>query len=77
MVLPRKTRVCFGSRTINVWPGNSKIGNNARQDIGPRHISLLITSSAARLEKVIADIGVELGPRVHRGYPHILLGRDH
>nr|BFF04657.1 hypothetical protein GCM10020241_63320 [Streptoalloteichus tenebrarius] len=35
MVLPRKTRVCFGSRTINVWLGNSKIGNNARQDIGP------------------------------------------
>ena len=30
----------------------------------------------AHLEKFIADLGVELGGRVHRGYPHILLGRD-
>ncbi|MFB9433067.1 class IV adenylate cyclase [Streptoalloteichus tenebrarius] len=36
-----------------------------------------VDDATARLEKVIADLGVELGPRVHRGYPHILLGRDH
>ncbi|MFB9433545.1 hypothetical protein [Streptoalloteichus tenebrarius] len=36
-----------------------------------------VDDATARPEKVIADLGVELGPQVHRGYPHILLGRDH
>ncbi|SHG22527.1 class IV adenylate cyclase [Streptoalloteichus hindustanus] len=36
-----------------------------------------VNEATTRLEKAIADLGVELGPQVHRGYPHILLGRDH
>ncbi|SDG99891.1 adenylate cyclase, class 2 [Sinosporangium album] len=30
----------------------------------------------AQLDAFISDLGVELGDRVNRGYPHILLGRE-
>lgn len=36
-----------------------------------------VADATVRLEKFIADLGVELGEQVNRGYPHILLGRDH
>ncbi|MER6944160.1 class IV adenylate cyclase [Nonomuraea sp. NPDC000554] len=31
----------------------------------------------AQLDAFVTALGVELGERVHRGYPHMLLGRDH
>lgn len=31
----------------------------------------------AQLDAFVADLGVELGERVNRGYPHMLLGREH
>ncbi|WP_033434898.1 class IV adenylate cyclase [Saccharothrix syringae] len=35
-----------------------------------------VEDAHARLDKTIADLGVDLGERVNRGYPHILLGRE-
>ncbi|WP_051765928.1 class IV adenylate cyclase [Saccharothrix syringae] len=35
-----------------------------------------IEEAHARLDKFIAGLGIELGDRVNRGYPHILLGRE-
>ena len=36
-----------------------------------------VEDATARLEEFIASLDVELGERVNRGYPHILLGREH
>jgi adenylate cyclase class 2 len=36
-----------------------------------------VADATARLEGFIASLNVELGERIDRGYPHILLGRDH
>jgi adenylate cyclase class 2 len=34
-------------------------------------------AAITQLDAFIADLEVELGERINRGYPHILLGRDH
>jgi adenylate cyclase class 2 len=36
-----------------------------------------VGDATARLEEFIASLGVQLGEPINRGYPHILLGRDH
>lgn len=36
-----------------------------------------VADATARLEKFITGLAVELGEPINRGYPHILLGRDH
>ena len=36
-----------------------------------------VEDATARLEEFIASLGVELGEQVNRGYPHIMLGREH
>jgi adenylate cyclase class 2 len=36
-----------------------------------------VADATARLEEFIASLGVALGAEVTRGYPHMLLGRDH
>lgn len=36
-----------------------------------------VEDATARLESFIDSLGVELGEPVNRGYPHILLGREH
>ncbi|MCK2245262.1 MULTISPECIES: class IV adenylate cyclase [unclassified Crossiella] len=36
-----------------------------------------VADATARLDKFIAELGVELGAPVNRGYPHMLLGREH
>lgn len=36
-----------------------------------------VADATTRLEEFIASLGVELGAPINRGYPHILLGRDH
>ena len=36
-----------------------------------------VAGATARLEAFIASLEVELGEPVNRGYPHILLGREH
>ncbi|WP_156757017.1 class IV adenylate cyclase [Actinokineospora pegani] len=36
-----------------------------------------VEEATARLQQFIASLEVELGEPVNRGYPHILLGRDH
>lgn len=33
--------------------------------------------ATAQLEAFISSLGVELGDTINRGYPRILLGRDH
>lgn len=36
-----------------------------------------VEDATARLEEFITGLGVKLGERVTRGYPHMLLGREH
>lgn len=36
-----------------------------------------VEDATTRLEEFITSLDVALGPPVNRGYPHILLGRDH
>lgn len=36
-----------------------------------------VGDAIARLERFIASLGVALGAPVDRGYPHMLLGREH
>ncbi len=36
-----------------------------------------VQDATARLDEFIASLDVELGEPVNRGYPHILLGREH
>ncbi|MGH3979946.1 MAG: class IV adenylate cyclase [Pseudonocardiaceae bacterium] len=36
-----------------------------------------VEDATARLEEFIASLDVELGEQINRGYPHILLGRQH
>ncbi len=36
-----------------------------------------VADATARLEKFIASLNAKLGEPINRGYPHILLGRDH
>lgn len=36
-----------------------------------------VKDALARLDTFTASLGVELGERVNRGYPHMLLGREH
>lgn len=36
-----------------------------------------VENATARLQDFIASLGVELGEPLNRGYPHILLGREH
>jgi adenylate cyclase, class 2 len=36
-----------------------------------------VEDATARLEDFIASLNVELGEPINRGYPHILLGREH
>jgi adenylate cyclase class 2 len=35
-----------------------------------------VEDAIASLEQFIDSLNVDLGPRIHRGYPHMLLGRD-
>lgn len=36
-----------------------------------------VEDATERLEQFIASLGVELGDPINRGYPHMLLGREH
>ncbi|MGH3778954.1 MAG: class IV adenylate cyclase [Pseudonocardiaceae bacterium] len=36
-----------------------------------------VADATNQLETFISSLGVELGETINRGYPHILLGRDH
>lgn len=36
-----------------------------------------VKDATAQLETFIASLDVELGDPINRGYPHILLGREH
>jgi adenylate cyclase, class 2 len=36
-----------------------------------------VEDASGRLDRFIASLGVELGAPINRGYPHMLLGRDH
>jgi adenylate cyclase, class 2 len=36
-----------------------------------------VADATRRLDRVIASLGVALGAEVRRGYPHMLLGREH
>lgn len=36
-----------------------------------------VEDASGRLERFISSLGVELGTPIDRGYPHMLLGRDH
>ncbi|MFC4055166.1 class IV adenylate cyclase [Actinomadura syzygii] len=36
-----------------------------------------VPAAIAELTEFVGELGVPLGERIHRGYPHMLLGRDH
>lgn len=36
-----------------------------------------VEDATEQLERFIASLGVQLGEPINRGYPHILLGREH
>jgi len=36
-----------------------------------------VEDATARLQEFIASLGVQLGKPIDRGYPYIMLGRDH